>query len=224
MQHAHIRSAFNDLIEKRVKVDSIDIKETLNKHPTITVGMGEDEGLGVLGLLNGCIGDPAVRLAGVYDEEWKLIAFDLKRNGEPAPPKDEKVDVRHFEVKEDGRELMATIWYPQRTEEPKYVHLDMMHTRAADGIRIHYDMDRNGWVISKELWNTVDVGMGDSFPACRDPREWGDLVFIPNEFDVDGHEVHVSGLPLPILHHVVKTEKPADWIKINLHIGDETDG
>jgi len=49
-----------------------------------------------------------------------------------------------------GREFESffEFQYPSR-DRNEYLHVDLMDVRAADGIRIHFDFDRNGWVIEQ---------------------------------------------------------------------------
>lgn len=44
--------------------------------------------------------------------------------------------------------IRVELWYPQVREE-KFVTIDLIDVRANDGIRIHYDFDRDGWVIEQ---------------------------------------------------------------------------
>ncbi len=39
------------------------------------------------------------------------------------------------------------LWYPDPED---YVQVSLIHTRAADDIRISYDFDRDGWVVSMQ--------------------------------------------------------------------------
>ncbi len=48
-----------------------------------------------------------------------------------------------------GDVLPIDFWYPQLDENFKYIELGLFHVRAADSIRIHYDLDRDGYVIEQ---------------------------------------------------------------------------
>jgi hypothetical protein len=47
-----------------------------------------------------------------------------------------------------GDTMFASLWYP-RSSEKKYIEVDLIDVRAADGIRISYDFDRDGYVIEQ---------------------------------------------------------------------------
>lgn len=62
--------------------------------------------------------------------------------------------------------FMVEIWYPKREpddeglEEIRYVQVGLMDVRAADDIKIHYDFERDGYVIeqaSKFSWKIGEV-------------------------------------------------------------------
>lgn len=51
------------------------------------------------------------------------------------------------------------IWYPGIDDNPKYLEVGLMHVRASDGIRIHYDFERDGFVVEQpkpRIWKTAD--------------------------------------------------------------------
>lgn len=49
-------------------------------------------------------------------------------------------------------------WYPEMTEKAKdskkikYLEIGLVHVRASDGMRIHYDFDRDGFVIEQSYF------------------------------------------------------------------------
>jgi hypothetical protein len=65
--------------------------------------------------------------------------------------------MRHFrERKEVSHELVfeedaihVDVWYPS-SDGQKYVEVGLMHVRAADDIRVSYDLERDGWVIEQD--------------------------------------------------------------------------
>lgn len=73
--------------------------------------------------------------------------------------------------------VAVTLLYPPRDEadqphKPRYVEFDQESVRASDGIRIHYDYHRDGYVIeqaSRFAW------AGDD--AVRDP-DWQEVAFV----------------------------------------------
>lgn len=56
----------------------------------------------------------------------------------------------NFDVHRQGRSLLITLTYPNVTAEGvTHVELDQESVRATDGIRLHFDYNRNGWVIEQ---------------------------------------------------------------------------
>jgi hypothetical protein len=43
-------------------------------------------------------------------------------------------------------------WYPRCEGRIKYLHVGLVDVRASDGIRIHYDFDRDGYAIEQEQY------------------------------------------------------------------------
>ena len=39
--------------------------------------------------------------------------------------------------------------YPRSEGSPKFVQVGLIDVRAADDVRLHYDFDRNGWVVEQ---------------------------------------------------------------------------
>lgn len=60
-----------------------------------------------------------------------------------------------------GRTLELRHTYPEITEFGiKYFEIDQESVRASDGIRLHYDYDRDGWIIeqpTKLCWSSTDT-------------------------------------------------------------------
>lgn len=72
-----------------------------------------------------------------------------------------------------GGTLRAQLWYPRTPVGAIHTCiLGLMDTRAADDIRITYDFERDGWVISQASrfsWNVDD-------PVCD--RDWQEVAFV----------------------------------------------
>jgi hypothetical protein len=60
--------------------------------------------------------------------------------------------VSEIEVKGD---LSIDWWYPG-IDKPNHLYVGMTHVRSADGIRIAYDFDRDGWAISQDATGNDD--------------------------------------------------------------------
>jgi hypothetical protein len=82
------------------------------------------------------------------------------------------MEIAISEAKRYGDAIHIDLWYPGVEGNAKYIVLGLMHVRAADGIRISYDFERDGYKIeqaSKFQWEADD-------PIC-DP-DWQEVAFI----------------------------------------------
>ena len=70
-----------------------------------------------------------------------------------------------------GDTIQVDLMYP-RSSADKFVRVDLCDVRAADGIRISYDFDRNGWKIEQASTFSWD---GDD--AVCDP-DWQEVAFV----------------------------------------------
>ena len=54
----------------------------------------------------------------------------------------------------DGVVTEVPLWYPNAPIEGAHsvVQLELMHTRAADELRVSYDFKRDGWVVQQPVW------------------------------------------------------------------------
>lgn len=71
-----------------------------------------------------------------------------------------------------GNTLAIDLWYPRVEGEAKFIEIDLIDVRAADGLRISYDFDRDGWKIEQAStfeWNVDD-------PACD--YDWQEVAFV----------------------------------------------
>ena len=84
----------------------------------------------------------------------------------------------NFHVTKNGDTLEVDLTYPPRSDEEnnnnqcRYVHVDQESVRASDGIRLHYDYARDGFVI--EQASTFEWEADDQ--VC-DP-DWREVAFI----------------------------------------------
>lgn len=80
-------------------------------------------------------------------------------------------------VKPRGDCIEVDVWYPRTENSPcREVRVGLMDVRAADDIRIHYDFDRDGWVIRQE--RVVEIEGGGAI-LSKDPEEWVEAAFLP---------------------------------------------
>jgi hypothetical protein len=85
--------------------------------------------------------------------------------------------VKYIDLDENGnynvRGSNRIDWtYPDIYNSKDYLYIDLIHTRASDGIRIRYDSERDGWVIEQPSvlsWDANDK-------EC-DPK-WKEAAFI----------------------------------------------
>jgi hypothetical protein len=73
--------------------------------------------------------------------------------------------------------LNVELAYPRRDIGPRKfdtVEVGLNDTRAADGLRIKFDFDRNGWAIEQQLWwKMPDRQM------CDEVDHWYEVAFVP---------------------------------------------
>jgi len=76
----------------------------------------------------------------------------------------------------------AELWYPPyedadiAEDKVKHVEIALMHTRAADSIRVSYDLHRDGWVIeqaSRFVWAPGDEEMDEDWQEVAYVPAWG---------------------------------------------------
>lgn len=48
-------------------------------------------------------------------------------------------------------------WEEGADERVRYIEVDQESVRASDGIRLHYDFHRDGWVVCQPTWKLVQV-------------------------------------------------------------------
>jgi hypothetical protein len=64
------------------------------------------------------------------------------------------------------------LWYPGVEDNPEYLQIGLMHVRAADDIRIHYDFERDGYVIEQASTFRWDINDRECDP------DWQEVAFI----------------------------------------------
>lgn len=81
-----------------------------------------------------------------------------------------EVDGKLIEAEDET--LHVEFWYPRNQESAKRVQIDLCDVRAADGLLVEYDFDRDGWSIKQASTFEWD---GDD-PVC-DP-DWQEVAFV----------------------------------------------
>jgi hypothetical protein len=78
-----------------------------------------------------------------------------------------------WKTQDSEREIPSVqLWYPRVDGSAKAIDIELSDVRAADGIRVSYDFDRDGWKIEQAAvfeWDAED-------DVC-DP-EWAEVAFI----------------------------------------------
>ena len=78
------------------------------------------------------------------------------------------------EIESDDKEAYIYFSYPDISDpnNRNYLHVDLMHVRAADGLRIYYDGERDGWAIEQ-----ASVFQWEADDKICDPG-WKEVAFI----------------------------------------------
>jgi hypothetical protein len=77
-------------------------------------------------------------------------------------------------IRVSGRTIYATLFYCRNEGEPNEILVELCDVRAADGLRITYDFDRDGWVIQQAQvveWDDMDE-------ACDYDPKWKEVAFL----------------------------------------------
>jgi hypothetical protein len=70
-----------------------------------------------------------------------------------------------------GDTLHAELWYP-RSRAIKAIQIALVDVRAADGLCLHYDFERDGWVVEQAstfMWDAEDK---------ENDSDWKEVAFI----------------------------------------------
>jgi hypothetical protein len=49
-----------------------------------------------------------------------------------------------------GDTASVGLYYPRLEGRPKFLRVDLVDVRASDGLRLHYDFERDGWAIEQQ--------------------------------------------------------------------------
>lgn len=64
------------------------------------------------------------------------------------------------------------LWYPRVEGKVRFIHVGLMDVRASDGIRIHYDFERDGFVVEQPKPHLVVKS-----DYYDDVEEWVEVAF-----------------------------------------------
>lgn len=99
------------------------------------------------------------------------------------------------EARLEGDELHIDLWYPDTDDAAvRCFVIGLVDVRSADGIRISYDKDRDGW--------SIEQALNHDWPVDDDVRDlgWYEVSFVPAWNRADGKDGytgrHVHGMDL----------------------------
>lgn len=81
--------------------------------------------------------------------------------------------IRSLVQKEDTLEVEINYPRIQKQDKVRFIKIELCDVRAADGIRVHYDFDRDGWIIEQ-----ASVFEWDADDQVCDPC-WKEAAFVP---------------------------------------------
>lgn len=84
---------------------------------------------------------------------------------------------RNFHIEKSGDTLDVTLTYPNIAfpEQCRFIEVNQESVRASDGIRLHYDYDRDGWVIEQAStfeWDADDAEMDPDWQEVAFVKSW----------------------------------------------------
>ena len=71
----------------------------------------------------------------------------------------------------DKVERLVDLEYPGTDGNPTHLHINLLHVRAADGIRVSYDFKRDGWVIEQAKYFSW-------LPGAECDPGWAEVAFV----------------------------------------------
>lgn len=83
----------------------------------------------------------------------------------------------NFHIYKRGATLAVTLTYPNiaNAEQCQYIEVDQESVRASDGVRLHYDYARDGWVIEQAStfeWDADDAAMNPDWQEVAFVKSW----------------------------------------------------
>lgn len=75
------------------------------------------------------------------------------------------------QVRRHDDTIRVSFWYPRSPGNVRQIEIDLCDVRAADSIRVHYDFDRDGYVIEQ---NAYEIDGSEA----TDLNDWQEVAFI----------------------------------------------
>jgi hypothetical protein len=101
----------------------------------------------------------------------------------------------NFHIRKFGSELSATLTYPpwtdadNKTDQCRYVCVNQESVRASDGVRLHYDYQRDGFVIEQPRRRIKKTGP-DTYEEVED---WVEVAFCQSwHFEEDEDKMYLN--------------------------------
>ena len=69
--------------------------------------------------------------------------------------------------------MVLQLWYPRTDEAQRHVEVELIDTRANDGLRLSFDFDRDGWAIEQPLGGAEDEEGETIWVEVFFARGWG---------------------------------------------------
>ena len=87
---------------------------------------------------------------------------------------------RNYHIDHRADTLCVCLTYPSRgTHDPQagvsHVEINQESVRSSDGVRLHYDYDRDGWVIEQPtvwVWHESDTDCDEGWGEVAFVRSW----------------------------------------------------
>jgi hypothetical protein len=77
-----------------------------------------------------------------------------------------------------GDTITVALWYPGCEGHARHVEVELVCVRAADSIRIHYDYDRDGYVVEQPKRTEVFVKSDGKIDTYEEREEWIEMAFL----------------------------------------------
>lgn len=77
-----------------------------------------------------------------------------------------------------GDTIVVDLWYPRAEGNARHIEVGLCDVRAADSIRIHYDFERDGYVVEQPKRTEVLVRSDGKVDTFEERVEWIEAAFL----------------------------------------------